>query len=384
MITLLFLTYAAICVAVFRFLHLRVTTWTVASTALGGLVMVGGLLLALNYNQPFTPDARILFHTTPIFSTVKGTVIDVPVEPNRPLKKGTVLFRLDPRPFQDVVDQRKAELAQAEQHVKQLKAALDTANAKVEEAQAARDRTRQTYDRYAEANAEARHRGGPQPYSQLDEQNRRDAWLESEAAHTAARATAENARLAYDARIGGVHTIVARLQAELSYAEYELSQATVVAPTDGYVTQLFLRPGMTLMPMPIRPVLVFIHRDDRVFAASFPQNVVQRIRPLDEAEIAFEAIPGRVFKGRVRMVIDAIAQGQLQPSGDLVEPESRSRMPGRAVAVIDITDDLGAWQLPAGSTAQVAVYTQHWRELAIVRRLLLRMKSWMNYVSLEG
>ncbi len=79
-------------------------------------------------------------------------------------------------------------------------------------------------------------------------------------------------------------------------------------------------------------------------------------------------------------VIDAIAQGQLQASGNLLNPEDRSRTFGRAITRIDITDDLSAYQLPAGATAQVAVYTEHWRSVAVIRRILLRMRAWMNYV----
>jgi hypothetical protein len=37
-----------------------------------------------------------------------------------------------------------------------------------------------------------------------------------------------------------------------------------------------------------------------------------------------------------------------------------------------------------GSAAQVALYTPHWHHFAIIRRILLRMRSWQNYIFLEG
>ena len=52
-------------------------------------------------------------------------------KPNAPLKQGDLLFRIDPRPYQFIVDQKKALLADAEQNVKQLKSALDQAMAGV-------------------------------------------------------------------------------------------------------------------------------------------------------------------------------------------------------------------------------------------------------------
>jgi uncharacterized protein (DUF1330 family) len=55
----------------------------------------------------------------------------------------------------------------------------------------------------------------------------------------------------------------------------------------------------------------------------------------------------------------------------------------RALAVIDILDDISGYQLPGGVTAEVAIYTDHWHHVAVMRRILLRMSSWMNYVFLE-
>lgn len=379
MITLLFLTYAALCILLFKIFRLKATSWTISTMVLGGLFGVGGILIALNYNQPFTSTARTVFFTTPIFSTVIGRVIDVPVKPNAPVKKGDVLFRLDPSPFQDTIDQRKAQLAQAEQNVEVLKASLREANDREDEARAARDRAKQAYDRYSRGNSEARARKEPLPFSELDEANRRGEFEQADAALSAAHDGAEQARLKFESSINGVNTDVARIEAELRHAEFELSQATVRAPTDGFATQLFLKPGMAAMPMPIRPVMVFVHSDDTLFVASFPQNVIQRIKPGHDAEMAFDAVPGRVFRGKVDRLIDTVAQGQLQPSGDLVSPESKSQ-PGQAIVVLNITDDMTAYQLPAGSVAQVAVYTDHWQHLAIIRRILLRMKSWLNFL----
>src|SRR5689334_21793462 len=62
--------------------------------------------------------------------------------------------------------------------------------------------------------------------------------------------------------------------------------------------------------------MVFVHTDDQQLAAGFQQNSL-RVRPGDEAEIAFDALPGQIIKGKVRHVIDAIATGQLQATGAL-------------------------------------------------------------------
>jgi len=124
---LLILIYVSICYAVFKIFRIPVNQWSLATSALGGIIGIALLLLIMNYNHPFTSNARIYFAVTPVLPSVRGRVIDVPAPANAPLKEGDVLFRIDPAPYQFVVDQKKAALAEAEQNVKQLKAGLDQA-----------------------------------------------------------------------------------------------------------------------------------------------------------------------------------------------------------------------------------------------------------------
>jgi len=92
-------------------------------------------------------------------------------------------------------------------------------------------------------------------------------------------------------------------------------------------------------------------------------------------------VPGRVFRGKVRQVIDAIAAGQLQATGTLQNPPTEA---GRALAIIDITDDMSGYNIPLGAAGQVAIYTEHWHHVSLLRKILLRMRSWQNYIFLEG
>jgi multidrug resistance efflux pump len=101
---LLILTYSAICVAVFKIFRIPVNKWTLPTAALGGIFLITGILVIMNYNHPFTKNARIYFATTPIMPNVKGRVIEVPVEPNAPLKQGDILFKIDPQPYRFSLD----------------------------------------------------------------------------------------------------------------------------------------------------------------------------------------------------------------------------------------------------------------------------------------
>ena len=375
---LLILIYVSLCYVVFKVFRIPVNQWSLATAALGGIIGIALLLLIMNYNHPFTTNARIYFTVTPVLPSVRGRVIEVPVQTNTPLKEGDVLFRVDPKPYEYIVEQKKASLAEAEQNVRQLKASLDQATAAAERANAQFELAQQNYDRQAELFEKK-----VIAQATLDTFTRN---LETaKQSLVGSRAEEERARLAYSSNIDGVNTTVARLRAELADAQWDLDQTVTRAPSAGFVTQVALRPGVYVVPAPLRPVMVFVNTDERdqELGAAFQQNSLQRVKAGDEAEVAFDAVPGRVFKGKVRLVLDAIAAGQIQATGTLVDFGARTEG-GRALAVIDITDDMSGYQIPPGAAAQVAIYTEYWHHVSLLRKILLRMRSWQNYVFLEG
>lgn len=371
MAALLLLAYAAICVVIFKLLRMPVNRWTVTTAGIGGVVIVGGLLVGMDYNHPFTTDARIYFYTTPIAPLVQGQVTEVSVQPNVPIKQGELLFRIDPKPYEYIVEQKRAALAEGEQNVKELKAAVDQAEAGVHRAEAQVELAQQTYDRQSQLLRTKVASQAAVDTASRNLETARQSLLGVEAAQ-------QRSQLAYTSNIDGINTAVARLAAGLRAAEYDLAQTEVVAPTDGYVAQMLLRPGMAVSPK--TPTMVFIHQNDFVLGAAFPQNAIPRLAVGYEAEAAFAAVPGRVFAGKVAVIGGAIAQGQLQSAGTLIDPEDRAATPGEILIRIDLDDDIKGYDLPGGAVAQVAVYSDHWRPVAVIRRVLLRMKSWLNFV----
>lgn len=49
---LLILTYTALCVAVFKVFKIPLNKWTVPTAVLGGVILIGTLILLMNYNHP--------------------------------------------------------------------------------------------------------------------------------------------------------------------------------------------------------------------------------------------------------------------------------------------------------------------------------------------
>jgi multidrug resistance efflux pump len=376
---LLTLTYVAICVAIFKIFRIPVNQWTLVTASLGGIFGLSLLFITMAYNHPFSTNARIYFTTVPILPSVKGRVIEVPVEDrtNQHLEAGEVLFKIDPKPYEYIVGEKRAGLADAESSIAQLKASVDQAGATTAKANAQLQLAQENYDRQLtlfQKNVVAQ--------ATLDTATRN---LDASKQTVAEAAAAEDrARQAYGATVDGEHSAIVRLRNELADAQYDLDQTVVRAPTGGFVTELALRPGVYVVPAPFRPAMVFVNdsKTDRALVAAFQQNALQRVRDGDEAEVLFKGIPGRVFKAKVRLVIDVVAAGQLQTTGTLYNVEGLPA--GRALVWLDLVDDISGYKVPLGSSGEAAIYTEHFHELSLLRKILLRMRSWQNYVFPES
>src|SRR5688572_6770449 len=76
------------------------------------IIGLTALILLLNIFAPSSHDIRVINYVVPINPPVRGLVTEVPIEPNRPIKKGDVLFKIDPTPYQIAVSNTEAQLAQ--------------------------------------------------------------------------------------------------------------------------------------------------------------------------------------------------------------------------------------------------------------------------------
>ncbi len=368
--------YATFCWGVFKFFKIPLNKWTVPTAFLGGVVLLVSMLLFMNYNHPHTRLATQYYISTPIIPNVRGKVIEVnPVKPNQLVKQGEVLFRIEPTPYQAEVDLRKAQLAEAEQSVKSLNADYQAAKAKVTESKLMIAQRQKEFERY-------RQLLGSNAVSRSDFDLREREYLVAKATHEANLAALEKAEGLYLSKIDGVNTAVAQAQAQLEQAQFDLDSTVVKAPEDGFISQTLLREGMTANPLPLRPVMTFTHQQDKQFVAAFRQNSLLRLNVGNEAELAFPAIPGKVFKAEVIGILPAIGEHELQANGTLYTRRfiDNEAMP---LVVLKLKEDMSAYNLPYGTTAEVAVYTEHAHHLAMMRKILLRMNSWKNYLYLD-
>jgi multidrug resistance efflux pump len=186
-------------------------------------------------------------------------------------------------------------------------------------------------------------------------------------------------RLQVKAESDGVNPEVREVQAQLEKARWDLEETVVRAPGDGYVPQLTLRPGQMAVQLPLRPLMVFVMSEQKSLIASFAQKAVSDIKPGLHGEVTFGVYPGKTFKVTVRRVMTAVPEGEVLASGKLLETTD-AHDEGRIPVVFDYDEDVSGLDLPAGTQASVAVYTDRVHALSIVRKIILRMKSWEHYV----
>ena len=137
---------------------------------------------------------------------------------------------------------------------------------------------------------------------------------------------------------------------------------------------------MIATPFMYRPVMTFIHEDENAYVGWFWQNSMQRLKDGDEAEVVLDGIPGKIFKARVLSVIPAMAPGNIQAQAGLID-QTTAQVPGRLPIILEITDpEWAKYQVIAGSSGQAAIYTEHVHHVAIMRKILMRMGSWLNYL----
>jgi hypothetical protein len=107
------------------------------------------------------------------------------------------------------------------------------------------------------------------------------------------------------------------------------------------------------------------------------------VQPGDEAEFALGTYPGRVIKAKVDSIVWAQGQGQLPASGTLPMTGVLAQPPGRYAVKFDIAERDRALFLAAGAAGDAAIYTQHLAAIHIIRKVILRVGSYVNYLILK-
>lgn len=374
---LIILTYVAIAWSIFKIFKIPVNKWTVPTAVLGGVFLVSGLILLMNYNHPYTSLAQKAVITIPVTPQVTGVVTKVTDKQNVHIEKGEMLFEIDNTRFQARVDRLQADLVSAIHNTQAMKGQLDEAIANTSNATADRDRLFTDYQRYLRGS-----KAKVNPFSERDIDTARQNFLAQDALVKGSLAEQAQIKSQLDSEVNGEQSQIVSLRAQLAEAKYNLDQTVVRAPSNGYVTQVLIRPGTYAAALPLRPVMIFVPEQTRQIIAQFRQNSLLRLEPGDEAEAVFNALPGEVFRGKLIRVLPVVPGGSYQAQGSL---QSLNLTPGSdgVLVVIELDANPQIDSLPDGIFAQVAIYSDHFAHVSVMRKVLLRMTSWMHYLYLD-
>jgi multidrug resistance efflux pump len=339
------------------------------------IVALTTLILFLNIYAPSTADVRVIKYVVQVVPQVRGRVIEVPVEPNSAVKKGDVLFRIDPTPYQLQVQTLEAQLAVAEGSVQQLNEQLRSAVSATRAVQVKLDLARKRVAQYRELTST-----GAGDRFTLEQTEADVRGLEAQLnANMAAEA---QVRAHLGATVGDDQAEVAQIKAMIANARWELSQTVFYAPANGTVINLQLRPGQMATAVGALPVMTFVEDEFQVIAL-YSQNELREVQAGDHAEIALETYPGRIIKANVGSIVWAQGQGQIAMSGALPQTGYAPPPPGRFAVRLDIAPNDQNLFLAAGAVGHGAIYTQHGHHIHILRKVLLRVNSFMNWLVLK-
>jgi len=387
----------------FKFKWLAWTTQAQVIVVIIPIVAITALILTLNVVAPSSSDVRVYKYVVQVLPQVRGRVLEVPVEPNRLVKKGELLFRIDPTPYQIDLNVAKAKLAANESKLAQTGAGLASASAGDRELQAqlasasgqvaalkprlelARLRVSQNRelvatgagDKFALEQAEA---NVIELQGQIATATANEAQVTQKlsgrvnnelASVAAARADIATAKAAVDGS-----------RADVANAQWNLDQCAVYAPANGYAINVQLRPGSVVVPFPVAPAMSFVEEKYQVIAL-FAQNELTMVEPGNEAEITLPMHPGRIIKAKVDSIVWAQGQGQLAPSGTLPMTGAYPQAPGRFPVKLEVEEKDREVFLAAGAEGHGAIYTEHVEPVQILRKVLVRVSSITNYLILK-
>lgn len=279
------------------------TVFSVGATllVLAVAVLLGRSLWVHYMDSPWTRDGRVRAEVINVAADVSGLVVEVPVRDNQAVSKGDLLLQIDPSHYRIAVRQAEALAASR-------KATLDMRQANA--------RRRAAMDRRA-----------------VSRENLDDAGslaLAAEADYRQALAALEAARL-------------------------DLERTRVLAPVDGYVTNLNVHAGDYAQAG--EPRMALVDRDSYWVYGYFEENKLRHLREGDP--VVIELMGGQVLKGHVDSIARAIYDRDNPQSRELtadVNPTFNwvrlaQRIPVR-IALDEVPDGL---VLAAGMTGTVIV-----------------------------
>jgi multidrug resistance efflux pump len=267
-----------------------VRKWTLIILALCGVLLV--YYVVADRITPYTTQARVNAVVVPIAPQVSGIVTNVAVKSNQFVEAGDLLFEIDRENYELAVEAAKANLQSARQATGASTASIDAAEAQVVSAKANLLKAEQDVIRLRRIKQE-----DPGAISDRRVEMSEASYTAAKASVRAAEANLEQARQNLG-ETGDANFRILQAQANLEKAELDLSRTAVRAPEHGVVTDVRVDRGNFAQAG--APLMTFLTSANIWVQADFTENNLGNIKPGDEVELVFDALPGKVVKGNIR------------------------------------------------------------------------------------
>ena len=340
------------------------------------LLIVLVVLYALTDRMaPSSSRGIVAAHVVQIAPRVSGEVTEVLVGDDAVVQAGDPLFRLDARPFELAVAQAEANLANTTQQINASSASLVAAQAAVTQARTSLGATRADADRTfrLEERGVASKAQGDAARAQV---------ADAQARLQTAEANLESARAQLGPQ-GTDNPAILGVQAQLERAQYDLASTTVTAPHFGVVTNVTLSEGQFIGAG--NPAMTFIDADAAWVTVDLRENQLQDVAPGDPVSLLFDAVPGRLFEGRVQSIAWGINPGRSIQGGLVVnQPANRWFEPARRIPVsIELAAGMDAWprQTRVGSKVHAVIFADGTANpVAWIAGAMQRLRSFASYL----
>lgn len=349
----------------------------------GAIVLLAVVAVLLKYwdyvVNPWTRDGQVRAEVIQITPRVSGPIVALAVKDNQFVKAGDLLFEIDPRTFTVSLEQAQAQydktgdsyLAQqkqveaAEAQINVSKGSIQQAQSAIKEASSAIAKNQAEYERQQEllpqraTSQKAVERARANYEVSLEKRKGAEASL-LQARATLAQTEADLAKTrATLGALGDANASVREARANIEQAELNLEFTKVLAPVDGYVTNLNLRIGSHAVAN--QPVLALVDTNSYWIDGFLRENTIEGISSGNKAIVTLMTYPDKPIEGYVDSIGWGIAQRDGSTGFDLLPTVSPTfewiRLAQRIPVRIHMTKIPDGVALRVGTTASVLVLT---------------------------
>lgn len=358
---------------------------TSKSVKKGLLAVVSLIVLTLSWYlfaerfTPYTTQARLEGYIVGVAPQVSGVVREIWVSNNQSVEIGQKLFQIDPTQYEIALAKANSNLESAQRQIDSGNAAVDAARANLVAAKANQQKAEKDALRLGRL-----YKSDPGTVSLRRLEVSHASRDQARAGVTGAMAKIEQAIEQKGGDDDSNNGILKSARAAVDKAELDVSRTVVRASTKGLITDL--RSDIGLFAATGSPVVTLISLNDLWVSAQFKENNLGHLRRGSPVEILFDALPGKVFEGKVRSIGYGVGSGQASPKPGTLPIINNNRdwlRQSQRFPVIVTFDPLASdemtRQLRIGGQASVIVYTQGDGFLKTLGRAYMRFMSMMSY-----